>query len=284
MPEPGISVALCTYNGARYLAEQLESILTQSPQPGEIIICDDRSTDETVDIIKSFIKEYPGVIHLFINEETLHVKKNFEKALRLCTGDVIFLSDQDDIWKPGKTEKISRYFKEHPEKNVVFTNAGLLENNTLIADTAWDKRDFNGAIKENCKDPTAMLQQLLLKWNIATGATMALRKNALARYLPFPAFQNYLHDHLLALQAAVENSLGLLDECLIIYRMHPDQQIGFRKRQVPVLLLPFYRVLQITKKILLNGKRRKEKRMIAAYLKKYTTESFPAGNAVLESV
>lgn len=284
MTEPRISVALCTYNGARYLTEQLESILGQSQRPDEIIICDDRSTDDTVTIIASFIKECPGVIRLFINEETLHVKKNFEKALRFCTGDLIFLSDQDDIWKAGKVKKISRYFQENPEKNVVFTNAQLLEGSTIIAETAWDNRGFNGAVKETCKDPAAMLEQLLLKWNIATGATMALRQNALSRYLPFPAFQNYLHDHLLALQSAVENSLGFLDECLIIYRLHSEQQIGFRKRQVPPLLLPFYRVLQSAKKIMLAGKTNNEKRMIADYLKKYTTESFPAGKAVLESV
>ncbi|MEJ7610957.1 MAG: glycosyltransferase family 2 protein [Ferruginibacter sp.] len=284
MPEPRISVALCTYNGARYLTEQLESILRQTPPPDEIVICDDRSTEGTVAIIDTFIKEYPGIIRLFINEETLQVKRNFEKALRLCTGDIIFLSDQDDIWKANKVESISRYFKDHPEKNVVFTNAELLDNNSIIADTAWDKRSFNGEVKELCKDPAAMLRQLLLKWNIATGATMALRKKALSRYLPFPDFQNYLHDHLLVLQAAVENTLGFLDESLIIYRLHPEQQIGFRRRHVPPLLVPFYRVLQRAKKIMLAGKRRKEKQMIAAYLKKFTKESFPAGKAVLESV
>ncbi len=284
MAEPRISVALCTYNGARYLSEQLESILGQSQQPNEIIICDDRSTDDTVAIIETFIKKYPGVIHLFINEVTLHVKKNFEKALRLCTSDLIFLSDQDDIWKQGKVEKINGYFRENPEKNVVFTNAQLLEGSTIIAETAWDNRGFKGAVKETCKDPAAMLEQLLFKWNVATGATMALRQKVLPRYLPFPPFKNYLHDHLLALQAAVENSLGSLDECLIIYRLHPEQQIGFRKRQVPSLWLPFYRVLQSAKKIMLAGKTNKEQRMIAAYLKKYTTESFPAGKGILESV
>ena len=91
-----ISIAMTTYNGEKYLREQLDSILNQTYKDFELIICDDCSTDSTVQIIKSYIDPR---IKLFINEKNLGFKKNFEKAIKLCTGEYIALSDQDDIWE-----------------------------------------------------------------------------------------------------------------------------------------------------------------------------------------
>lgn len=275
---------MCTYNGVRYIEEQLKSILRQSVPVNEVIICDDRSTDNTVQLIRSLIQEQKLPVKIFVNDVNLGIKKNFEKALRTCTGEIILLADQDDIWEYEKVKKIQQYFEQHSDKNVVFTNANLLDNGVRIPDTAWDKRGFHGNEKEVLKDPSEMLRQLLLKWNIATGATMAVRKSALARFLPFSDHKNYHHDHLLALEAAAENSLGFIDECLITYRMHAEQQIGFRKRKVPTFLQPPYRLLQKAKKKLLKRKRLEEKKLIAGYLLKLANENFPEGKNILEAV
>src|SRR4051812_35139545 len=99
-----LSVALCTFNGDKFLVEQLESILSQDLPVDEIIVCDDRSSDETLYLIDTFIRKYPGVIKLHQNESTLTSIRNFEKAIGLCTGDIVFLSDQDDVWLPEKTK------------------------------------------------------------------------------------------------------------------------------------------------------------------------------------
>ena len=100
------SVALCTYNGEKYLKEQLDSILSQEIPVDEIVICDDCSTDETTLIIKEYESQFPNVFCVFINAENLGYVRNFEKALSFCTGEIIFLCDQDDLWRKDKTQKI----------------------------------------------------------------------------------------------------------------------------------------------------------------------------------
>src|SRR6266704_3029265 len=103
-----ISIALCTYNGARFLPEQLESIAAQTRLPDEMVVCDDRSADETTDIIRTFAKNALFPVRLEINEQKLGSTKNFEKAIRLCHGEIIAPADQDDVWNPQKLSKLWR--------------------------------------------------------------------------------------------------------------------------------------------------------------------------------
>lgn len=120
------SVAMCTYNGAKYIREQLDSILNQSHLVDEIVICDDGSIDETIEIIKRIKRNTAIPISIYINEPHLGVNLNFEKAIKLCQGDIIFLSDQDDIWEENKVDTIIGYFSTHEDKNVVFGDAVLI--------------------------------------------------------------------------------------------------------------------------------------------------------------
>ena len=107
------SVALCTYNGQSFLSEQLNSILNQTHPVDEIIICDDCSTDQTIEIIKYFKDKFPNLIQLFENENSLGTIKNFEKAISLTKGDLIFLSDQDDIWFSSKVNEMVTFFDKN---------------------------------------------------------------------------------------------------------------------------------------------------------------------------
>src|SRR5260370_27009832 len=102
MTEPSISVAMCTFNGARFLPEQLQSIALQTLQPSELVICDDGSTDGTVGILQSFALSARFPVRIFCNQETLGPARNFEKAIGLCDGEIISLCDQDDVWRPEK--------------------------------------------------------------------------------------------------------------------------------------------------------------------------------------
>ncbi|MDQ3374150.1 MAG: glycosyltransferase [Acidobacteriota bacterium] len=132
-----LSVALCTYNGEKYIVEQLDSIAMQSVTVDEVVICDDVSTDNTVKLVQDYTFTAPYNVRLFINETNLGSTRNFEKALSLCNGDIIFLCDQDDVWMPHKVETIKNYLDNNPAKNVVFTNAFIVN---AILRTVFDKQ------------------------------------------------------------------------------------------------------------------------------------------------
>lgn len=117
-----ISIAMATYNGAKYLQEQLDSFVAQTRQPDELVVCDDGSTDSTLEILELFQKQAPFAVHIYRNEKNLGFVKNFEKALSLCTGDIIFLSDQDDVWFENKLAVVSQSFQGNPDKMVIIND------------------------------------------------------------------------------------------------------------------------------------------------------------------
>jgi len=122
-----VSIALATYNGERYLQEQLNSFLHQTRLPDEIIACDDCSTDRTMDILESFAKSAPFAVHIYRNAINLGYTKNFERAIGLCSGDVIFLSDQDDVWFPEKIEVVLNTFRSKKGALVVINDAKITD-------------------------------------------------------------------------------------------------------------------------------------------------------------
>ncbi len=110
-----LSVALCTFNGELFLKEQLDSIINQNLKVDEIIICDDVSNDTTSIILEEYQFKYPELIKVYFNEKSLGTIKNFEKAISLSMGDLIFLSDQDDVWTVNKTKLMSRFSRMKKE-------------------------------------------------------------------------------------------------------------------------------------------------------------------------
>ena len=111
MTKPLVSIALCTFNGVEFLKKQLDTIINQDYKNLEIIICDDLSKDGTKNILDKYSLE-DNRIKLFYNNENLGYIKNFEKAIKNCSGEYIFLSDQDDIWELDKVSKMLNTFKE----------------------------------------------------------------------------------------------------------------------------------------------------------------------------
>lgn len=105
-----ISIALATYNGARFLREQLESFAAQSLLPDELVVSDDGSTDGTTEILEEFARSAPFKLNVHRNPDRLGFSRNFEAAIARCTGDILFLSDQDDVWFAGKIETVCRAF------------------------------------------------------------------------------------------------------------------------------------------------------------------------------
>src|ERR1700704_2935070 len=115
MSELRIWVALCMYNGADFLSEQLESIAAQTRLPDELVVCDDGSSDDSTDIVRNFAKNASFPVRLEVNEKNLGSTKNFEKAIGLCNGDIISLADQDDVWKLHKLAVLEAALKNHPQ-------------------------------------------------------------------------------------------------------------------------------------------------------------------------
>lgn len=221
-----LSVALCTFNGARFVSAQLESILSQSVSVDEIIICDDFSTDGTWEVLCELAARTPR-IKLFRNDRPLGVKKNFERSLSLTTGDLILLSDQDDIWLPNKVEVLLNSWPDSMDKIglpvLVFSDLSVVDEdlNTLHP-SFWRASEFNIP-----KSSVKKLRVLCVQ-NFVTGAAAMLNRSLLDIALPFPPTIT-MHDHWLALVAGQYGQLVPLPRQLVLYRQHHGNVVGLKK-------------------------------------------------------
>ena len=220
-----VSIALCTYNGANFLPEQLRSFLLQTRPPDELIVCDDRSSDATVEIIEKFAEVAPFSVSLHVNDENLGSTKNFEKAVSLCTGDLVFLSDQDDVWFPKKLEKFTTEFERSKNVGMVFSDAELVgETLEPLGHRLWE---FSFTPEERRRAKKGKMFEVLLKKNVVTGATMAFRTTFREMFSPIPiGIPNTIHDAWIALVIAANTDINFLEEPSIFYRQHANQQLG----------------------------------------------------------
>lgn len=219
------SVAMCTYNGEKHIKTQINSILNQSLAIDEIIICDDGSNDKTIEIITQFQQEYPNKIFLHKNRINLGSNKNFEKAISLCNGDYIFLSDQDDIWSKNKAEKIIQHFSTNKSVEAVFSNAELIDdhNKKFENNTLWNSIGF---IENQLSKPIDLYHHIKFKSNVVTGATLCIKQEIKSLILPIPDIPKFHHDEWIAIIIASRKKLEYLTDELISYRIHKEQQIG----------------------------------------------------------
>lgn len=224
-----ISIAMCTFNGARYLQAQLDSIASQTRSPDEVVICDDRSDDGTSKILQRFASRVPFTVRVFFNHTALGSTKNFEKAIRLCRGDIISLSDQDDVWDPEKLARMEAIFLQSPAVGLVFTDAVVVDEYLLPLNyRLWESIRFTNAQRKRVARGDAT--RVLLKHNVVTGATMAFRAKYNDLILPFPS--QWIHDTWIAFLISVEADLAFIDKPLIKYRQHRQNQIGAVKRDL----------------------------------------------------
>ena len=215
---------MCTYNGEKFINQQLDSILLQSLNVHEIIICDDGSNDKTIEILELYKSKYQAIIKIHLNDVNLRSVKNFEKAISLCTGDYIFLSDQDDIWSDNKVEDYIKYFDQNPKIQCVASNGYCIDENSIVYDkyAVWDAPEF---LKEK-NIHFNYFQIISYISNIATGASFAFRKTLVKNIIPFPIIKNFHHDEWIALIASSNEAFVLLNEKYFYYRIHQQQQVG----------------------------------------------------------
>lgn len=217
-----ISVAMCTFNGARYLEEQLESIARQSRLPSEVVVCDDRSTDDTLAILKRFQLEAPFAVKLIQNSRRLGSSRNFDQAIGLARGGLIALCDQDDRWAPTKLERLSAVIDENPFLGGVFSDANLIDGDGRQVGLRLFARHRFSTAKQ--LDFVACPTATLLKHDVVTGATLMFRATIRRYSSPIPA--SWVHDGWLAWMIALHSRLSLVAEPLIDYRVHAGQQLG----------------------------------------------------------
>lgn len=216
-----IDIVLATYNGEKYLKEQLDSILNQTYTNFRLLISDDCSTDSTKEILKEYEKK-DNRIKIFFQEENLGYVKNFEFLLTKIENSIYALSDQDDIWKKDKIEKSYNKLKEE-NADLVFTDLEMIdENGNTIS------KSFNEHMKLSRKiEKTLNTYELEYLYNCVTGCTIIAKTEMLKEILPIPKTSKHMiHDYWIALISALKGKVVYIKEPLIEYRQHRENQIG----------------------------------------------------------
>ncbi len=218
-----LSVAMCTYNGEKFLGEQLASFAAQERLPDELVICDDGSTDATVQIAEAFAKEAPFLTRVYRNPANLGYTRNFIQAVEFCSGEVIALSDQDDLWYPQKLARLVEVFQSDPTVGGVFSNGHLMDDaSNILNRTLWDSFRFGPDDQARLRSGGAV--DVLLRRNVITGMAFAFRGSL--KHLLTPVPDSWIHDGWLAFMIALRSGLVALPEPLVAYRVHDGQQVG----------------------------------------------------------
>lgn len=233
------TICMATYNGEKYIKEQLESILLQINENDEIIISDDGSTDNTLAIINGIGDKR---IKLYINEKEKGYTKNFENALEKANGDIIFLSDQDDVWIRNKVEIMTKQlnFYDFVVSDCYMTDEKL----NVICDSHFKKYHTKSGFINNLLFPRYV------------GSCMAFNRKVLKKCLPFPKNQKYTpHDYWISLISELCFRTKKLDEKLMYYRRHDkNASSGGEKSKNSLLvkiLIRIYTLLNIIKRVVL---------------------------------
>lgn len=222
IPNTSISVVLAAYNGSRYIRDQLDSIVSQTKLPNEVVIVDDCSTDDTVAIIREYSQFYK-FIRLITSDGNAGVHKAFELGLKNSNGDIVFLSDQDDVWYPNKIELLSNEIVE-TSCCCAFANLDVY----FIEDS--ELRSFYSA------DPTNRLNiPLQLLKNDFIGCNMVITRDVVNAALPFPNSIS-MHDWWLGTVSIAVGNVKFINAYTMKYRRHSSNVTTLKRRSLMTIL------------------------------------------------
>jgi glycosyltransferase involved in cell wall biosynthesis len=204
-----VSIALCTFNGAEFLSQQLDTIINQTYRNIEIIVVDDCSTDKTFTILKTYAKKYPQ-FQLYQNEHNLGFIENFERALTLCNGELIALCDQDDLWHPQKIEL---------QVNGIEDNIFIYHDSEFINETG---KSMNKKMSDLMNFYRGGQPLAFLFFNCVSGHTILMKRALLNEALPLQ--KDFFHDLWLSYVATNIGKIDYIPQCLVKYRQHNNSE------------------------------------------------------------
>lgn len=225
-----LGVALATFNGAEFLAEQLQSIMAQTRLPDEIVVSDDHSTDGTREIVAETIAaacEESGIeLRIITNPTPRGPAANFANALAHSTADVVALADQDDVWLPTKLDNLVAYFDAKPDVLMVHSDATLVDRSGQpLGLSVLDSLRTTSGEKRNLLTGHGI--RALVRRNLVTGQTALVRRSLVDQAGPIP--EGFVHDEWWALVAASSRGLVFDPGVFQLYRQHGGNQIGAQK-------------------------------------------------------
>jgi glycosyltransferase involved in cell wall biosynthesis len=252
-----ISIAMTSYNGSQYLQHQLSSFVKQDRLPDELIVCDDGSTDNTIEILEKFSLVSPFEVKIFSNEQNLGYTKNFEQAISQCKGDLIFLSDQDDEWFENKISSVLNFFEQNADLSLLIHDAKLVDEDLK----------YHGANK---------LSQAISGFGsddvYTTGALTVIKRDLIDFILPFPNTVKF-HDGWIHSVGKILNKRAVVDLPLGLIRRHSNNASSWIASSIRKI--SFYDVLKVQiKSIDFNSQQKYDDRVeinqsLAAVLRKY---------------
>lgn len=217
-----ISVAMTTFNGEKYIEKQIESIIHQSLPVDEIIVCDDGSTDHTVELLKKYD------VKLIQNFQNLGYKLNFKQAMEKCNGDYIFLCDQDDIWEKDKVKDMMHIMESHKNIHVLASSFTYIDGQDQMILTTLNKGYSNNNLynKEVAKNAlVSVLTDEFIYGNYFQGCALVMDKQT--RDFVVHHFDDRLpHDWIISLYASIDGGMYFYNKSEFKYRIHNDNSIG----------------------------------------------------------
>lgn len=220
-----VGIALATYNGEKYIYEQLVSIVTQSVKPDIIVVSDGGSSDQTVSICKKVLSEFDIPFKVLTSNKRLSVRENFEKSIMSCEAKYVFLSDQDDVWMTTKIEDFLHLFEKY-NPAMIFANAELVdEKMKFLNKTLW------GSINYSNSSDVVIYQQNdekyyneLVKHNIVTGMCVAIDHTWIDKVIPFS--KHAIHDVWIGNVIGFYAPVLAYSKCVVKYRQHAGNVVG----------------------------------------------------------
>ena len=218
-----VSIAIATYNGGQFLREQLDSLYIQSRKPDEVVVADDCSTDDTQAILEEYHQK-KGLKYI-VNDTTLGVNRNFEKAIRNCTGNYIAICDQDDVWMPHKIQTcLSKLQEIENDEPACVSSQGIgVDRNLRETGNNHKVLSDSSGLKAN-----------LMGMHISQGCTMMMNRKLVEKLKEFPQ-KEFMYDAYIGLLAACIGNKYNISEPLMYYRHHDSNVIGRVRKHVPLL-------------------------------------------------
>lgn len=226
-----VSIALATYNGEAYLRAQLGSYLAQERLPDELVLSDDASTDGTLKIAHEFSKQAPFPVRIIANRHAKGFRGNFRTAIEATTGDLLVLSDQDDVWLPEHIARLAEALERELDVLAVASDSECVDCNLKpLGYTIRDSERLSGALRKATMRREADQFGLVLRHRAVAGHGMAFRRSLAAAVLPFP--DEWFHDQWIFLVAAALGRVDYVPETLSKYRQHHTQSIAAEMKSV----------------------------------------------------